>query len=100
MIGAGERGLEIQGKFVKFTAIGVYVEDSAVSSLAGKWKGKSAEELSESVAFFRDIVTGNRFFFFLGRFFALNLVVQFFSVRLKRTQICILLKFNGFYQLS
>lgn len=63
MIGAGERGLEIQGKFVKFTAIGVYVEDSAVSSLAGKWKGKSAEELSESVAFYRDIVTGNRFFF-------------------------------------
>nr|AGH13331.1 chalcone isomerase [Rhus chinensis] len=56
--GAGVRGLEIQGKFVKFTAIGVYVEDSAVSSLAGKWKGKSAEELCESVPFFRDIVTG------------------------------------------
>ncbi|KAK9283422.1 hypothetical protein L1049_011664 [Liquidambar formosana] len=32
--GAGARGLEIQGKFVKFTAIGVYLEDSAVTSLA------------------------------------------------------------------
>ncbi|XP_057981800.1 chalcone--flavanone isomerase-like [Malania oleifera] len=56
--GAGARGLEIQGKFVKFTAIGVYLEDSAVPSLAVKWKGKSAEELTESVDFFRDIVTG------------------------------------------
>ncbi|KAL0002971.1 hypothetical protein SO802_016752 [Lithocarpus litseifolius] len=56
--GAGERGLEIQGKFVKFTAIGVYLEDNAVPSLAVKWRGKSAEELTESVEFFRDIVTG------------------------------------------
>ncbi|KAG5556977.1 hypothetical protein RHGRI_007281 [Rhododendron griersonianum] len=40
--GAGERGLEIQGKFIKFTAIGVYVEVRAVASLAVKWKGKSA----------------------------------------------------------
>ncbi len=51
--------MEIQGKFVKFTAIGVYLEDTAVPSLAVKWKGKSAEELTESVEFFRDIVTGN-----------------------------------------
>lgn len=56
---AGVRGLEIQGKFVKFTAIGVYLEDNAVPSLAIKWRGKSAEELTESVEFFRDIVTGN-----------------------------------------
>ncbi|KAK2633795.1 hypothetical protein Ddye_028587 [Dipteronia dyeriana] len=56
--GAGERGLEIQGKFIKFTAIGVYLEDDAVSSLVIKWKGKSAEELTDSVEFFRDIVTG------------------------------------------
>ncbi|XP_017985206.1 PREDICTED: chalcone--flavonone isomerase [Theobroma cacao] len=56
--GAGERGLEIQGKFVKFTAIGVYLEEIAVESLAVKWKGKSAEVLTESVEFFRDIVTG------------------------------------------
>ncbi|XP_057981799.1 chalcone--flavanone isomerase-like [Malania oleifera] len=56
--GAGARGLEIQGKFVNVTAIGVYLEDKAVPSLAVKWKGKSAAELTESVDFFRDIVTG------------------------------------------
>ncbi|CAN6710382.1 unnamed protein product [Malus baccata var. baccata] len=56
--GAGVRGLEIQGNFVKFTAIGVYLEENAVPLLAVKWKGKTAEELTESVEFFRDIVTG------------------------------------------
>lgn len=56
--GAGVRGLEIQGNFVKFTAIGVYLEDKAVPELAVKWKGKTAEELTESVQFFREIVTG------------------------------------------
>ncbi|XP_021890412.1 chalcone--flavonone isomerase-like, partial [Carica papaya] len=56
--GAGVRGLDIQGKFVKFTAIGVYLEDIAVPSLAVKWKGKSADELTESIEFFRDVVTG------------------------------------------
>ncbi|XP_048431996.1 uncharacterized protein LOC125473356 [Pyrus x bretschneideri] len=55
---AGVRGLEIQGNFVKITAIGVYLEDNAVPQLAVKWKGKTAEELTESVEFFRDIVTG------------------------------------------
>nr|WLY76781.1 chalcone isomerase [Panax quinquefolius] len=59
LAGAGARGLDIQGKFVKFTAIGVYLEDSAVGSLAVKWKGKTAEELTESVEFFRDVVTGS-----------------------------------------
>ncbi|CAK9155081.1 unnamed protein product [Ilex paraguariensis] len=56
--GAGVRGLEIGGKFVKFTAIGVYLEDNTVSSLAVKWKDKTAEELTESVEFFSDTVTG------------------------------------------
>ncbi|KAJ1436408.1 Chalcone isomerase [Sesbania bispinosa] len=56
--GAGERGLQIQDKFVKFTAIGVYLQDHAAPFLAVKWKGKSAQELTESVEFFRDIVTG------------------------------------------
>ncbi|PIN05040.1 Chalcone isomerase [Handroanthus impetiginosus] len=56
--GAGARGLEIEGKFVKFTAIGVYLEDNAVQSLAAEWKGKSTEELTNSVDFFKDIVTG------------------------------------------
>ncbi|GMN51242.1 hypothetical protein TIFTF001_020395 [Ficus carica] len=45
------------GKFVKFMAIGVYLELNAVTWLAGKWKGKSAEELNDSVEFYRDIVT-------------------------------------------
>ncbi|KAL4339424.1 hypothetical protein GQ457_08G011030 [Hibiscus cannabinus] len=57
--GAGVRGLDIGGKFIKFTAIGVYLEDKAVNCLAAKWKGKKAEELAESVEFFRDIVTGD-----------------------------------------
>nr|AMW91737.1 chalcone isomerase [Scutellaria baicalensis] len=56
--GAGVRGMEIQGNFVKFTAIGVYLEDSAVPSLAVNWKGKTAEELTESDDFFREIVSG------------------------------------------
>nr|DAD27796.1 TPA_asm: hypothetical protein HUJ06_029264 [Nelumbo nucifera] len=56
--GAGSRGLEIQGQFIKFTAIGVYLEDSTVPSLAVKWKGKTADELTDSVEFFRDIITG------------------------------------------
>lgn len=43
---------------MKFTAIGVYLEDEAVPLLAVKWKGKSALELTDSVEFFRDIVTG------------------------------------------
>nr|QOU08775.1 CHI [Triadica sebifera] len=58
LAGAGVRGLEIEGKFVKFTAIGVYMEEEAVPLLAGKWKGNNAKELTDSVEFFRDIVTG------------------------------------------
>ncbi|KAF4401769.1 hypothetical protein G4B88_000817 [Cannabis sativa] len=54
----GVRALEIQGNLVKFTSIGVYLEDSAVTWLSGKWKGKTSEELTESVEFFREIVTG------------------------------------------
>ncbi|KAK7343263.1 hypothetical protein VNO77_11878 [Canavalia gladiata] len=56
--GAGVRGLQIQDKFVKFTAIGIYLQDNAVSSLAVKWNAKSIHELTESDEFFRDIVTG------------------------------------------
>lgn len=57
--GAGVRALEIGGNTVKFTAIGVYLEEKAVPSLAGKWSGKSAAELMDSVEFFRDVVTGS-----------------------------------------
>ncbi|XP_010101513.2 chalcone--flavonone isomerase [Morus notabilis] len=58
LAGAGWRGMEVDGKFVKFTTTGVYLKDEAVSWLAAKWKGKTAEELLESDEFFQDIVTG------------------------------------------
>lgn len=57
--GAGVRGLEIGGNFIKFTAIGVYLEDAAVPALAKKWGGKTADELASDAAFFRDVVTGD-----------------------------------------
>lgn len=53
------RGLEIQGKFVKFTAIGVYLENDSLQYLADRWKCKTAGDLTESDEFYRDIVTGN-----------------------------------------
>lgn len=53
---AGARGLEINGKFIKFTAIRVYLEHNTFSSLVVKGKGKSAEELTDSVEFFKDIL--------------------------------------------
>jgi len=56
--GAGVRGLDIDGEFVKFTGIGVYLEEKAVASLTPKWKGKAASELFESLDFFRDIIKG------------------------------------------
>ncbi|KAK7343265.1 hypothetical protein VNO77_11880 [Canavalia gladiata] len=56
--GAGERGLTIEGNFIKFTGIGVYLEDKALPSLATKWKGKTSEELVEALDFFRDIISG------------------------------------------
>lgn len=58
LAGAGVRGMEIGGNFIKFTAIGVYLEDEAVPSLAKRWAGKTADELAEDAAFFRDVVTG------------------------------------------
>ncbi|KAJ1436403.1 Chalcone isomerase [Sesbania bispinosa] len=56
--GAGERGLMIEGKFIKFTGIGVYLEDKALESLADKWKGKNSQELQETLDFYRDIISG------------------------------------------
>lgn len=55
--GAGVRGLMIEGKFVTFTAIGVYVEKSILPHLALKWKNSAAEELKNRVDFYMDIVT-------------------------------------------
>ncbi|MED6168448.1 Chitinase 2, variant 2 [Stylosanthes scabra] len=58
LAGAGVRGLQIDDKFVKFTAIAIYLQDNAVPSLSVKWSGKTPQELTESDDFFRDIVTG------------------------------------------
>lgn len=71
--GAGVRGLQIQGNFVKFTAIGVYLQDNAVPFLAVKWKGKTPQELTDSVQFFRDIVTGIHSFYIMVDFLTLHL---------------------------
>jgi chalcone isomerase len=38
--------MEAEGNFVKIAAIGVYLEDAAVPALAGKWAGKTADELA------------------------------------------------------
>ncbi|KAK7390736.1 hypothetical protein VNO78_18780 [Psophocarpus tetragonolobus] len=56
--GAGERGLTIEGKFIKFTGIGVYLEDKAVEYLAEKWKDKCSDDLLNTLDFFRDIISG------------------------------------------
>lgn len=55
---AGIRWFDIEGKFVIVTVIGVYLEAMALPSLSVKWKGKNAKELTESVPFFRQVVTG------------------------------------------
>lgn len=71
----GTRELVVgEGKVLKATAIGVYLEEGAVPLLAGKWKGKTAEELMDSVEFFRDIVTGNARFVKTGDQLHSNLV--------------------------
>ncbi|CAJ2631081.1 unnamed protein product [Trifolium pratense] len=56
--GAGVRGLDIDGEFVKFTGLGVYLEEKAVESLTLKWKDKTSAELFESLDFYRDIIKG------------------------------------------
>ncbi|KAM7271197.1 hypothetical protein ACFE04_030411 [Oxalis oulophora] len=58
LAGGGIRGMEIKGNFVLFTSISVYMEDEAVASLSAKWKGKTAQEMIDSVEFSRDIVDG------------------------------------------
>ncbi|XP_010426629.1 PREDICTED: chalcone--flavonone isomerase 1-like [Camelina sativa] len=54
----GGAGSVVEGEFIIFTVVGVYLDANAVPSLSLKWKGKTAEELMESVPFFREIVTG------------------------------------------
>ena len=55
----GVRGLTIDGAFVTFTGLGVYLEDKAVPYLAAKWRCKTAAELLESLDFYRDIIKGS-----------------------------------------
>ena len=52
------RSVEKQGIMVKVTAVGLYVEERAIQSLATKWKGKTAEELLDSDEFYSDIASG------------------------------------------
>ncbi|KAH7285585.1 hypothetical protein KP509_33G035400 [Ceratopteris richardii] len=54
--GAGFRGLEIQGKLIKFTAIGIYVEAAIIPHLSQKLAGKSLEELCENDLIFNEVV--------------------------------------------
>ncbi|KAJ1700094.1 hypothetical protein LUZ63_008606 [Rhynchospora breviuscula] len=56
--GAGVRGLDIGGQFIKFTAIGVYLEESALQILAQKWSSNTADEITGSLEFYRDIING------------------------------------------
>ncbi|XP_057782387.1 chalcone--flavanone isomerase-like [Salvia miltiorrhiza] len=56
--GAGVRGMEIQGNFVKFTAIAVYMEGTAIPALAPKWGAKTVDELADSADFIREIIAG------------------------------------------
>nr|AWX67431.1 chalcone isomerase 1 [Salvia miltiorrhiza] len=56
--GAGVRGMEIKGNFVKFTAIAVYMEGTAIPALAPKWSAKTADELADSTDFIREIIAG------------------------------------------
>ena len=51
--------MDVNGVFVVYTVHGLYLEDSAVQSLAGKWKGKTADEIAASLDFYRDIVKGD-----------------------------------------
>nr|QDF58101.1 chalcone isomerase 1 [Arthropteris palisotii] len=55
--GAGDRGIEINGKFIKFTAIGIYVDDGIISHLSPKLGGKSVEELCDKELLFEEIVS-------------------------------------------
>ncbi|GJT65260.1 chalcone isomerase [Tanacetum coccineum] len=58
LIGAGVRHLEMEGNIVKVTAIGLYLEEKAVESLAIKWKCKTDVELMDSDEFYNDITNG------------------------------------------
>nr|QDF63019.1 chalcone isomerase [Adiantum caudatum] len=54
--GAGFRGLEINGNLVKFTAIGIYVDEAIIPHLSPKLHGKSVEELCENELLFEEVL--------------------------------------------
>ncbi|KAK9154207.1 hypothetical protein Sjap_001687 [Stephania japonica] len=56
--GAGVWGLQIPNRFIKLTSIAIYLEQCAVPSLAVKYRGKSPDQLMDSLDFFMDIVSG------------------------------------------
>nr|KYP47054.1 Chalcone--flavonone isomerase [Cajanus cajan] len=56
--GAGIRGLQSEGNFIKFTVIGFYLQDNAIPFLSHKWNALSASQLTQSLQFFRDIIVG------------------------------------------
>nr|QDF63021.1 chalcone isomerase [Stenochlaena palustris] len=55
--GAGDRGLEINGRFIKFTAIGIYIEDGIIPYLSPKLSGKSVEELCHKELLFEEVLS-------------------------------------------
>ncbi|KAJ4821717.1 Chalcone-flavonone isomerase family protein [Rhynchospora pubera] len=60
LAGAGVRGLDIAGRFVKFTAIAIYLQDSALDLLACKWTPhtNTPDQLASATDFFADIING------------------------------------------
>lgn len=54
--GAGFRGMEINGNFIKFTAIGIYIEEGVIKHLSPKLKGKTAEELCKDELLFEELL--------------------------------------------
>jgi chalcone isomerase len=59
------RGLDIDGEFVKFTVLGVYLEEKAIASLTPKWNGKTPSQLFESLDFYRDIIKGTNIYYIM-----------------------------------
>ena len=50
--------MEINGNFIKFTAIGIYVDAAVVPHVAPKLAGKSVDELCEKELIFEELLIG------------------------------------------
>ena len=53
--------MEINGNYIKFTAIGIYIDAGIVPHLAPKITGKSVDELCEKEYIFEELLTGSFF---------------------------------------